>query len=101
MPEWEPSSTKTTSICTVPSPCCSLPNEDLLASNGDAVNPDPNQINEIVEFTATGHFVAEVPVDTFTTSGGAFGIALAKFGNKVRLAAVDDNLNAVEVWEAR
>lgn len=77
------------------------PNEDLLASNGDAVNTNPNDINKIVEFTATGQFVAEVSVDTMTTSGGAFGIALAKFGNKVRLAAVDDNLNDVEVWEAR
>lgn len=74
------------------------PNEDLLASNGDAVNADPNHPNEIVEFTAAGQFVAEIPVDTSGTAGGAFGIALAKFGNHVRLAAVDDNLNNLEVW---
>jgi len=74
------------------------PNEDLLASNGDAVNADPNHPNEIVEFSAAGQFVAEIPVDTSGTAGGAFGIALAKFGNHVRLAAVDDNLNNLEVW---
>jgi hypothetical protein len=74
------------------------PNGDLLTSNGDAVNPDPTHPNEIVEFTATGQFVAEVPVDTSGIPGGAFGIALAKFGNKIRFAAVDDNFNNLEVW---
>jgi len=76
------------------------PNEDLLASNGDAVNADPNHPNEIVEFTVAGQFVAEIPVDTSGAPGGAFGIALAKFGNHLRLAAVDDNRNNLEVWVA-
>jgi DNA-binding beta-propeller fold protein YncE len=75
------------------------PNEDLLASNGDAVNPDPFHPNEIVEFTATGQFVAEVSVDSTGAPGGAFGIALPKFGNHVRLAAVADNRNRLEVWD--
>jgi len=73
------------------------PNGDLLTSNGDAVNPDPNQLNEIVEFTATGQFVAEIQADMTGTAGGAFGIALAKFGNTVKLAAVDDNFNSLEI----
>jgi DNA-binding beta-propeller fold protein YncE len=73
------------------------PNGDLLTSNGDAVNPDPNQLNEIVEFTATGQFVAEIQVDTTGTAGGAFGIALKKFGNTVNFAAVDDNFNSLEI----
>jgi len=73
------------------------PNGDLLTSNGDAVNPDPNQLNEIVEFTATGQFVAEIQVDTTGTAGGAFGIALAKFGHTVKFAAVDDNFNSLEI----
>ena len=74
------------------------PNGDLITSNGDAVNANPNQTNEIVEFTPTGHFVAQTPVDFSGTPGGAFGIAIATFGNEVRFAAVDDNLNAVNVW---
>jgi uncharacterized protein (TIGR03118 family) len=74
------------------------PNGDLIAANGDAVNANANQVNEIVEFTPTGHFVAQTPVDFSGTPGGAFGIALATFGNEIRFAAVDDNLNAVNVW---
>jgi sugar lactone lactonase YvrE len=74
------------------------PNGDLIAANGDAVIANANQVNELVEFTPTGHFVAQVPVDFSGTPGGAFGIALGTFGNEVRFAAVDDNLNAVDVW---
>ena len=74
------------------------PNEDLIASNGDAVNPDATHPNEIVEFTATGQFVAEFQVDSTGVPGGAFGIALAKSGNIIKFAAVDDNLNDLEVW---
>lgn len=77
------------------------PNGDLLASNGDAQNPDPNHPNEIVEFTAAGTFVAEFQVDSTGLPGGAFGIALAKFGNSVRFAAVDDNLINLQVWVVR
>jgi hypothetical protein len=73
------------------------PNGDLLTSNGDAQNQDPNQLNEIVEFTATGQFVAEIQVDTTGVAGGAFGIALMKFGNTVKFAAVDDNSNTLEI----
>jgi hypothetical protein len=75
------------------------PNGDLLTSNGDAQNQDPNQLNEIVEFTATGQFVAEIQVDT-GAAGAAFGIALAKFGNTVKFAAVDDNSNSLEIFVA-
>ena len=74
------------------------PNGDLIAANGDAVNANANQTNEIVEFTPTGHFVAQVPVDFSGTPGGAFGIAIGTFGDEIRFAAVDDNLNAVNVW---
>jgi uncharacterized protein (TIGR03118 family) len=74
------------------------PNGDLIASNGDAVNANANQTNELVEFTPTGHFVAQTPVDFSGTPGGAFGIAIATFGNDIRFAAADDNLNAVNVW---
>jgi hypothetical protein len=75
------------------------PNGDLITSNGDAVNPDPNQLNQVVEFTAAGQFVAEIPVDSSGTPGGVFGIALAKSGNHITFAAVDDNFNPLEVWK--
>lgn len=73
------------------------PNGDLIASNGDAQNPDPAQQNEIVEFTATGQFVAEVPVD-LGGAGAAFGIALAAHRDHILFAAVDDNTNSLKIW---
>jgi hypothetical protein len=79
-----------------------LEHEDgLITANGDAVNPDPTQSSEIVEFTPSGHFVAEMPVDTTGQAGGAFGIALAVARDDVRFAAVDDIFNTVEVWVVR
>jgi hypothetical protein len=47
----------------------------LLTANGDAVNPDPTQPSEIVEFTTAGVFVREFNIDA--AEGGAFGIATA------------------------
>lgn len=75
------------------------PNGDLITANGDAVNPDRTQPNEIVEFTVAGQFVAEVSVDASGPLGGAFGIALARFGDRIQFAAVDDDSNKLEVWE--
>jgi hypothetical protein len=72
------------------------PNGDLIVSNGDAVNPSTD-VNEIVEYTPSGRFVAETPVDTTGTPGGAFGIALSSFHGRIRFAAVDDNFNSVIV----
>jgi hypothetical protein len=74
------------------------PNGDLISTQGDAVNPDPTQNSEIVEFTPAGQFVAQVPVDSSGMAGGAFGIALAASGNQIRFAAVDDINNTLEVW---
>jgi uncharacterized protein (TIGR03118 family) len=73
------------------------PNGNLLATNGDAVNPDPNHLNEIVEFTPSGKFVAELQVDS-GGPGGAFGIALMSTPDGIRLAAVDDNTNTLSIW---
>jgi hypothetical protein len=71
-------------------------NGNLLSAQGDAVNPDPNQPSEIVEFTAKGKFVDQVSVDPGT--GGAFGLALEERSNGFRLAAVDDNVNMLDIW---
>jgi hypothetical protein len=68
------------------------PNGHLLVSNNDAINSDPNQPSEIVEFTTNGEFVKEVAVDI--AQGGAFGLATQVTGfNQAQLAAVDDNQN--------
>ncbi|MGA3028846.1 MAG: hypothetical protein ABSF98_29250 [Bryobacteraceae bacterium] len=75
------------------------PNGHLLTTNGDAINPDPEnvQVSEMVEFTPSGHFVAELPVDA-SAPGGAFGIALQESGGCLTLAAVDDVTNQLKVW---
>jgi sugar lactone lactonase YvrE len=72
-------------------------NGDLIVSNGDAVN-GTSDVNEIVEYTPGGQFVAKMPVDTSGAAGGAFGIALSSFQGQFRFAAVDDNFNTVTVW---
>jgi len=74
------------------------PNGHLITANGDAVNPDPNQQSEIVEFTKSGKFVAQRTVDPSGQAGGAFGLALAGSDDVVRFAAVDDINNTLEVW---
>jgi hypothetical protein len=73
------------------------PTGHLLTANGDAVNPDPKQPSEVVEFTPGGKFIAELSLDP--SPGGAFGLALTNEDDDVlRFAAVDDNANNVSVW---
>ncbi len=74
------------------------PNGHLIVSNSDAINPDPNQPSELVEFTVDGQFVAERPVDP--AQGGAFGLAAKSTRRGVTtFAAVDDNTASIEIWE--
>jgi hypothetical protein len=73
------------------------PNGDLLVSNSDGINADPNQPSEIVEFTVNGQFVGEISVDA--NLGGAFGLKATKvINNTYRFAAVDDNANTITIW---
>jgi len=73
------------------------PNGHLLVSNGDAVNGDPNQPSEIVEFTTGGSFVSEFSIDG--GQGGAFGMNLQSIGGGMtRFAAVDDVTNSLRMW---
>lgn len=73
------------------------PNGHLFVANGDAINSDPNQPSEIVEFTPQGRFVAQLPIDP--APDGAFGLAFTQPRREfVRFAAVDDNTNTVTVW---
>jgi uncharacterized protein (TIGR03118 family) len=73
-----------------------LPNGDLIATNGDAVNPDPNQPSEIVEFTRQGAFVSEMSLDP--NAGAAFGIAVSTQNGALRIAAVDDATNTLQTF---
>ena|ERR1700730_12597713 len=71
-------------------------NGNLITSQGDVVNPEPNQPSEIVEYMSTGHFVAQFSINP--GSGSAFGLALASFEDGFRFAAVDDGLNVLDIW---
>ena len=75
------------------------PNDDLVTSNGDAVNAEPTQPSEIVEFTKSGKFIGQFNVDA--GQGGAFGLAIALVGgDTARQATVDDNTNSIMVIRA-
>ncbi|MCX5543946.1 hypothetical protein M3A49_31455 [Paraburkholderia sp. CNPSo 3076] len=76
------------------------PNGHLVTANGDAVNADPQQPSEIVEFTVEGQFVAQMSVDP--TAGSAFGLAFGMDSHHhSQFAAVDDSTNAATVWTLR
>ena len=73
------------------------PNGHLFTANGDAINSDPSQPSEIVEFTPQGRFIAQRSMDA--AQGGAFGLAFSQAVNRaVRFAAVDDNVPNITVW---
>lgn len=72
------------------------PNGDLLSAQGDAINGDPNQPSEIVEFTPTGTFVAQVSLNS--AQGGAFGLAISSTGNSITVDAVNDITNTLEIF---
>ncbi len=72
------------------------PNGDLITSQGDAVNADPNQPSEIVEYSAAGQFIAQFSVDS--APGSAFGLALEPMEGGFTFAAVDDGTNNLDVW---
>jgi len=68
----------------------------LLVANNDAINPDPNQPSEIVEFTITGNFVKQLSMDP--NPGGSFGLSVSVDGVTSRFAAVDDNVSTLNIW---
>jgi hypothetical protein len=72
------------------------PNGDLLVSNNDVINGDPNQPSEIVEFTLSGRFVKQLSMDP--AQGGSFGLNVQTTGLTSRLAAVDDNKSTLTIW---
>ena len=72
------------------------PNGHLLVTNNDAINSDPKQPSEIVEFTVEGKFVKQISVDP--AQGASFGLAVETNGNTAQLAAVDDATNLFLIW---
>ena len=72
------------------------PNGDLISAQGDAVNPDPNQFSEVVEFTRSGKFVAEFQIDP--GSGAAFGLAIRTLEDGFIFATVDDATNVLDIF---
>jgi hypothetical protein len=74
-----------------------LPDGNLIAANGDAVNADPAHPSELVEFTPTGKFVGESSIDP--NGGAAFGIAAEVQGDDLIFAAVNDDTNTLEVFD--
>jgi uncharacterized protein (TIGR03118 family) len=75
------------------------PNGDLITANGDAVNADPTQTSELVEFTPKGQFVGQFSIDP--NAGAAFGLAASNDGGILRLAAVEDSTNSLDLWTFR
>jgi len=72
------------------------PNGDLITADGDAINPDPTQLSEIVEFTPAGEFVGQLQIDPVI--GSAFGLAVTRSRGHMLFAAVDDNTGSLEEW---
>ena len=72
------------------------PNGHLLVTNNDAINSDPNQPSEIVEFTLTGQFITQLSVDP--NQGGSFGLAVNTKDHVATFAAVDDNTASLLIW---
>jgi hypothetical protein len=73
------------------------PNGHLLVTNNDVINSDPKQPSEIVEFTKSGDFVKEIPVDP--NQGGSFGLSVQlNDDGTATLAAVDDNTASLTIW---
>jgi hypothetical protein len=70
----------------------------LVTANGDAINGDPTNPSEIVEFTTSGAFIRQVDLEDM--QGGAFGLATStSVGVPIvfNFAAVDDITNSVVV----
>jgi DNA-binding beta-propeller fold protein YncE len=70
------------------------PNGNLLTTNGDAVNQDPKQPSELIEFTPSGTFVGQLSLDP--GQGAAFGLALNMTKNVLTLVTVNDDTNHLD-----
>jgi hypothetical protein len=71
------------------------PNGDLLVTNGDAVNTDPNNPSLLLEFRPRGAFVNAVSLDP--AEGANFGLAVKKVGQSFWLATANDDTNTLDI----
>jgi hypothetical protein len=71
------------------------PNGDLLVTNGDAVNPDPNNPSLLLEFRPRGAFVNSLSLDP--AEGAAFGLVVKKVGQSFWLGTVNDDTNTLDI----
>lgn len=71
------------------------PNGHLITANADAINIDPDQPSELVEFTIGGNFFSQYSVDS--NKGAAFGLAIEQPTAQVKLGVVDDNQNNITI----
>jgi len=65
-----------------------------LASNGDAVNSDPTQPSELIEFTPKGRFVGQLSLDP--AQGAAFGVAFDFNSKALIVASVNVDTNTLD-----
>jgi DNA-binding beta-propeller fold protein YncE len=70
------------------------PNGNLLTTNGDAINSDPTQPSEIIEFSPAGTFIGQLPLNQ--AQGAAFGLAMTVTHHKLTLATVVDATNSLD-----
>jgi hypothetical protein len=70
------------------------PNGDLIETNGDAVNPDPNHSSVAVEFTPQGRFVAALSL--FPMPDANFGLLTLHTPNGLTLATANDDTNNLD-----
>jgi len=70
------------------------PNGHLLTTNDDAVNSDPNQPSELIEFTTTGQFVGELSLDP--AAGAAFQVLVQSTRHTVTVVTVNDDLSTLD-----
>jgi hypothetical protein len=71
------------------------PNGDLLTTNGDAINGDPAQPSELIEFTPNGQFVGQLSLDP--AQGAAFGLAVSITKQGLLVSTVNDDTNHLDL----
>jgi DNA-binding beta-propeller fold protein YncE len=71
------------------------PSGDLLTTNDDAVNGDPNNPSDVIEFTTSGQFDSQFSLDP--AQGAAFGLAIENIGQSSIIATVNDDSNTLDI----
>ncbi len=70
------------------------PNGDLLTTNDDAVNGNPNFPSELIEFTPKGQFVGQLSLDP--AQGAAFQFRVLVQGKTVTIASLNDDTSTLD-----